>query len=505
MRLFLFACALCLGFSVNAQVQDKIWVEFKDKKNSPYSIDKPEEFLSERAIERRARYDIAIAENDLPVNPQYLKRLESKGVKVHITSKWLNGAIVLGSKAQIEDIKDLPFVHEVEVVGKHHPARAANKINSPMESKSDYKQKPYEYGYAKNQIEQVNGQFLHERGLKGQGMIIAVLDGGFSKADVMPFFDSLRVNDRWIQGWDFVNNDNYPYEASSHGTQVMSTMGANLPGLMIGTAPEATYVCVRTEEVGSELKVEEYNWVAGAEYADSLGADVINSSLGYTTFDRTSMNYKYKDLDGNTAIVTIGADFAASKGLLVVTSAGNEGGDSWNYVGAPADANDILSVGSVDKYGNPSFFSSYGPTADGRVKPNVSGTGSSTIVASLYGYHTNYADGTSYSSPVIAGIAASLWAAFPDKTNLEIIEALEKSSSLYDSPDVQMGYGIPDMEKAFNILKESQEVVASVNSLEGKSGELSLSESQLSKSTEDKLKQLIRFLLSLRFEPENRP
>jgi len=457
MRIIVFGILVLMSISLLGQDSykqyDKFWIEFKDKDNSPYSIFKPLEYLSPRAIERRKKQGIRIQENDLPVNPIYLLQLRDLGAQVNYTSKWLNAASVTADSATYARILKLPFVKFGEAVG-------VSKPNKPPRPKKPIPATPYEkaadkYGAASLQIKQINGHHLHNLGYDGSGMLVAVLDGGFNNVDIMPFFDSLRATGRLLQGRDFVMNDTYPYESSSHGSQVLSTMGANLPGLMIGTAPGASYVCVKTEETSSELRIEEDNWVVGAEFADSLGADVINSSLGYTTFDDKRMNYTYEDMDGNTARVTRGADIAASKGILVVNSAGNSGVGEWKFIGAPADSDSVLAVGSVDAIGRKSYFSSFGPSSDGQVKPNVSAKGSSTAVASLYGYNTDRADGTSFASPVTAGMVASLWQAFPDKSNMEIIDAIQANSHLNAAPTDGLGYGVPDFFAAYLELSDN--------------------------------------------------
>jgi subtilisin family serine protease len=268
----------------------------------------------------------------------------------------------------------------------------------------------------------------------------------------MPFFDSLRADNRMLQGKDLVDNDNNVYQSSSHGSHVLSTMAANLPGMFIGTGPGATYVCVKTEDVRSELRIEEDNFVAGLEYADSLGVDLVNSSLGYTTFNIKSMSHSYKDMNGKTSRASIGTDIASEKGMLIVVSAGNEGNGRWKYIGAPADAKHALSVGALDRNDKRVSFSSQGPTVDGRVKPNVMARGRQTVVGSLYSYQVDSSDGTSFAAPVLAGMAASLWSAFPEKSNFEIKQAIEQSADRYENPDGKYGNGLPDFYKAYRIL-----------------------------------------------------
>ncbi len=289
-------------------------------------------------------------------------------------------------------------------------------------------------------------------GYRGRGMVIAILDGGFEYVDVHPAFDSLWQNDQILGTKDFVHPGGSVFNESSHGTAVLSTIGANVPGQMIGTAPKASFWLLRTEYVYSENVIEEYNWVSAAEYADSVGVDVINSSLGYIDFDLPQWDHSYEDMDGSTNVVTIGADIAASKGILVVNSAGNSG-SSWTfpYIGAPADGFDVFSIGAVDGSGNRASFSSVGPTYDGRIKPDIMAMGQGTAVASgTSSFGTS--SGTSFSSPVIAGMSTCLWQANPTYTNLEIKEAIKQSGDNVFAPDEYYGYGIPDYELANSVL-----------------------------------------------------
>ncbi len=451
--ILLILCLLCAAPTFAQRKLDKYRVEFTDKNDSPYSVLKPQEYLSPRAIDRRKRYGIAIEENDLPVNPQYLNQVRATGATVLNISKWFNSAVVWAEPDTIAKIEALPFVRRATPVGKHAPSRNKNKVPVRKPSK-EYNRTPEPYGYGGAQIGMLNGHLLHYMGYAGDGMLVAVLDGGFTNTNVMPFFDSLRADGRLLESRDMVFGDNYAYEASSHGSQVLSTMAANLPGLMIGTAPDATYVCIRTEEVGSELVVEEDNWVAGIEYADSLGADVSNTSLGYTTFDQKDMNYTYEDMNGDVALASRAADIAASKGILVVNSAGNSGNDAWKYIGVPADGDSVMAVAGVDRFGSKASFSSIGPGAEGEMKPNVAAIGLQTVVASLYDYDIGGSSGTSFASPIMAGMAAALWQAFPEKNNMEIFDAIEQTASQGTEPDDELGFGIPDFFGAYLALSE---------------------------------------------------
>jgi subtilisin family serine protease len=286
-------------------------------------------------------------------------------------------------------------------------------------------------------------------------MLIAVLDAGFIGANTIPVFQNMINENRLLATHDFVEGDSNVFAHSSHGTSVLSCMAAQLPGSMIGTAPDASYILLRTEDAGSEFIVEEYNWASGAEYADSAGADVFNTSLGYTTFNDPLYNHTYADMNGDSTVITIAADIAASKGILVVNSAGNSGGTPWNYIGAPADGDSVLTVGAVDSHEVIANFSSHGPSFDGRVKPNVCTQGSGTFLAFDNGTF-GYSGGTSFSSPIMAGAAACLWQARPGSNNMQIFHAIEQSADRYNHPDTLYGYGIPDLMRAWTLLNGAQ-------------------------------------------------
>ncbi len=481
---------LCMIFfsSGFAQVYpSKYFVEFTDKDNSPYSIENPEEYLSPRAIERRERYDIPIDEHDLPVNPQYLEAVENIGVELLNVTKWLNGVVVYtDDPTKIDQIMILSFVKDVRA-NKPLPASPEKltwdddsfSLNKPfgMEEtsrplvpsayKSSNRTSTFDYGASFNQIDMIGGVQMHDNGYQGQGMVIAILDGGFSSADEMEAFDSLFMTGRILGTRDFVSGGTYVYHGATHGTSVLSTIGAYLPGQIIGTAPKASFYLIRTEDTGSEYIIEEYNWASGAEYADSVGADVINSSLSYKTFDDPAQDHTYQQMDGNTAPSTIAADMAMSRGMIVVNSAGNDGGSfTWPYIGAPADGDSVFSIGAVDADGEYAYFSSIGPTADGRLKPNVTAQGSGTVLASTYG-GTYTGSGTSFSSPIIAGMTACLWQVDRSRRNMDILNSIQMSSSLASDPDYEMGYGIPNYAMATIILSGfNPDLVSNPNEIE---------------------------------------
>jgi len=455
MKFNLLLLSLFSVFSIKAQKDiSNYWVEFTDKQNTPYSIFEPTAFLSPKAIIRRKRMHIPIDSTDLPVNPIYLLKLKESGVTIRHTSKWLNAATILASENTIKELLKMPFVENIERVGRfHQPLKT--KTNSRPSTTQAYEKTEGYYGYGSLQIGMVNGHALHRLGYKGEEVVIGVQDGGFSNIDVMPFFDSLFVNGRMLATKDFVDGDDFVFESATHGSSVLSVMASNLPYLFVGTAPEAQYLCMKTEDVRSESLTEECNWVAALEYADSIGADVVNSSLGYTQFSEETMNYSYKDLNGQTSRASMAADLAVSKGVFVVNSAGNSGNGSWRFVGTPADSKEIFSIGAVTAQEQRASFSSFGPTADGRIKPNVSAMGQRTVVAGN-GYDLGMSNGTSVASPLIAGLVASLKQAFPTHTNRAIRAAIENSASQANQPDNVLGYGIPDFYQAYRLLKEKK-------------------------------------------------
>lgn len=431
-------------------------VYFKDKAGTPYSIDKPEDFLSKKAIERRLKYDIKITRQDLPVNPEYLKKLKNTGVEIKNVSKWLNCAIIYTeNKSLLKEIKKLSFVSKDFV----HPKKIYSDEIQLLEPANDIKvkkeklAKKYKYGKGSNQAKMLNVDYLHNKGFCGQGMTIAIMDNGFFKVDELPAFDSIRANNQ-ILGWqDFVDGDSNVWKDGSHGMMVLSTIASNMPGTFVGTAPMADFWLIRTENDASEYVIEEYTWVCGAEFADSVGADMIHSSLGYHDFDDDAQDYSFSDLDGNTAICTIGSDIAASKGILLTTSAGNSGADAWGKISAPADADSCLAIGACWRRGKPAWFSSRGPSYDKRVKPNITAKGVLTTVQGTNG-KLSKSFGTSLSGPVMAGSVACLWQAFPELNNMQIIDAVQQTADHADAPDIEVGYGLPDFEKAYFFLKE---------------------------------------------------
>jgi hypothetical protein len=452
--IFMVFCLICftevLLFAQN-EPKSYFWVQLKDKKGTAYQISKPEAFLSQRAIDRRIRQHIAIDSTDIPVSGVYLDTLKKRGLEIFHTSKWLNGVTVrIGDTAQIRKIAALPFVASVQFTRPANVLKSAkNKFNEDdIQAEID----PAKYGNAISQLTQLNGQYLHNQGFRGKEIQIAILDAGFWHVNEIAAFDSLRNTNRILKTRDFVEPKSDFYQLHSHGMSVLSCMGGNEPGKLIGTAPDASFYLFRTEDAGTEYLIEEDNWVAGAELADSLGADVINSSLGYNTFDDSKMNHVYSDLNGKKTRVTQGANMAFKKGILVFNSAGNEGGSTWKKIIVPSDGENVIGVGAVDKNGIRAGFSSVGPAYGGAIKPNVAAMGSSTYLVTGSGI-LGYSSGTSFSSPVLAGMGACLLQANPYANVMQVKLAIEQSASQYSKPDSLLGYGIPDFEKADKYLK----------------------------------------------------
>lgn len=445
---------------LTAYSQSEYLVVFKDKANSTYSVNRPQEFLSERSIQRRTRQNITITERDLPPNVNYLNEIRKTGAKILYKSRWLNAVLVQTDANTLSKILQLPFVKGLEGAGDLRYART-NGTEATGKTRNKFAtEENVNNGLSQTQLEMLGADKMHQKGFHGEGMLIGVLDGGFEKANQLSFFKTLFNENRVVGTFDFVANEKNVYNDHYHGTNVLSCMAAFEEGSIVGTAYKASYLLLRTEDVNSETRREEANWLFGVEMADSVGVDVINTSLGYTTFDNPAQNYKYSDMNGDRALATRAADWAAQVGILVVASAGNEGDDPWKYIGAPADADSIIAVGAVDASRNVMNFSSFGPSADGRVKPELAAQGGATVV----GYPSNFVgtnNGTSFASPLLAGFSAAFWQAFPELTNMQVRSYLIRSASRYESPNDRVGFGIPNFDKAYE-MAELDRLVASL-------------------------------------------
>jgi hypothetical protein len=453
--LFLLLLQTATGYAQTPRL-NKYWVTFSDKNNSPHCVCRPTELLSARALERRAQAGIPIDETDLPVNPEYVEGLKAKGARIHLTSRWLNAAAVIADSLTATLLNTLEYVDTVQYVGPdlriRNAPNPAPKVRQPRNDMPKPPNADNPYGYSGMQNSLLNLQLLHVAGHRGHGIWVGVMDGGFTAADVLPFFDSVANDGRLMVARDFVERDEYVYEAATHGTSVLSAMAANVPGFLVGGAPDAAYFLFKTEDTGGEFPIEECNWVAAAEYADSMGIDIINASLGYTSFNDPALSHTFGELNGRTAIGSRGAAVAVRKGMIVCNSAGNSGDEPWKHIGVPADAPGVIAVGALDYEGNRASFSSFGPTSDGRIKPDLCAPGLQVVVAGSKDFELGMSSGTSLASPMLTGGIAALWSAFPEKTAAEIIDAVYASADQYDRPDVARGYGLPDLSKAWGTL-----------------------------------------------------
>ena len=451
-RILVLLLLLLVQFSSFGQATRKYLVLLKDKANSPFSVNQPNRFLSQRSILRRQKQNIALVERDLPVNPAYVSQLQQAGAKIWFTSRWLNAVLVEATDASIASVQKLPIVKGLEFGRSLANARTGAESGSGATNESAGVSKfglvaPLNYGISETQITQLGVDKMHQQGIHGEGMLIGVLDAGFLNADKVGFLKPVFDEKRVLATYDFVRKETSVYEDDMHGLNCLSTIAATADNQLYGTAYKASFILLRTEDAASEKQIEEANWLFGAEYADSAGVDVISSSLGYTQFDDPSTSYTYQNMDGRTALSTRAAQIATETGMVVVVAAGNEGSANWHYLSAPSDAASVLAIGAVTQAGTRASFSSFGPSADGRVKPDLAARGQGVIIGSPGGQITS-GNGTSFATPLMAGLAAGFWQAHPTLTATQVTDALRRSGSQYGAPDDQVGYGIPNFERA---------------------------------------------------------
>ena len=430
-------------------------VYFRNKTGTPFSVTQPQAFLSARALARRTRQGIAVLPRDLPVNPAYVTQIRalSGGPQVLYTSRWFNAAVVSCDSATLARVTALAFVRNAATLNRSYkvPVAAPAPVQIPLPAQRGTLATRAQYGSAYRQNEQIGALAMHDAGYRGNGMQIAVFDAGFPGINQISAMQPVFLEQRMLGTRNFVDGGTNVYTRDSHGTNCLSTIGANQAGFYIGTAPKASFYLCITEDISSEHPIEEANWLAAAEYADSSGVDVISSSLGYTEFDPPSTSYTYADMNGRTAISSRAAAFAARVGMVVVSAAGNEGDDPWHYISAPADADSIVSVGAVDSLGAHAVFSSYGPSFDGRIKPTLSAMGLQSAVLAPNGGAFR-GSGTSFACPILAGMVAGFWQANPTLTAQQVILALRNTASQATAPDNTLGYGIPNFVTAYNAL-----------------------------------------------------
>ena len=449
-------------------------VQLKHKAATTHTLADPSSYLSQRAIERRTRYGIAIDSTDLPVPAAYIQQIQNiPNVTVLNVSRWLNALSIQTTDATaLAAINALPFVQSISTAAAKPASHTQNKFPAETEVMPTTAAKPDElttdyYNYGTGSLAEIhlhNGEFLHNIGLRGQGMRIAMLDGGFFSYPTLDAFDSVNANAQVLDTWDFVDRHATVTEDHPHGMQCFSIIAANIPGQFIGKAPKASFYLFRTEDVSSEYPIEEFNWACGAERADSSGSDVISSSLGYGyQFSSPVADYPYSNLNGDITMSARAADFAAKKGLMVFNSAGNAGTSYWRMITTPADGDSVVAVGSVDVSGTVANNSSYGPSADGRIKPDVASVGVNAIVQ-LTNNTIGTGSGTSFACPNMAGLSTCLWQGFPEFNNMRIVRALREAGSIYSSPNDRIGFGIPDMKQAFaSLLTEFASSTATVS------------------------------------------
>lgn len=429
--------------------QDRYAVHYQYKPQTGYSLDAPEDLLLEKALVRRMKEGVAVDSTDLPVSPKYVAELASLVDRIEYHSKWLNATVVVATEEQMDEVAALPFVHKTALVARGFYADTYGGRKESLKIPISFKVKSKKVEAYDFQNEILGLPAMHEEGFTGVGVTIAVFDAGFAKADKISGMRHLFEEGRIAATRDFVTPGAMDvFGKDGHGTAALSVMAAFEPGQLVAGAYDAHYILCITEDVQSEYRIEEYNWVRAAEFADSLGVDIINSSLGYNLFDDPGMNYSREHLDGKTAIITQGAALAAKKGILVVSSAGNEGNGSWKTITAPADAEGILSVGAVTSKMERSSFSSTGPTADGRIKPELVALGSGVTIWRQV-ESPGSSSGTSFSSPQVAALAAGLWQARPEWTREQLIERLLASGSNSEDPNSELGYGVPNFLDAY--------------------------------------------------------
>ncbi|MGB3800493.1 MAG: S8 family serine peptidase [Lewinella sp.] len=460
-KYYLILLPFLIAVSLSAQPGNQkglYFVGFADKAGTPYTIDEPEAFLSERALERRRKVGTEITELDLPISPDYESQIVQLGVDIWLRSKWMNGVVVPATKAQMDQIRSLGFVDTTFYAAplQYERTVSAPRIPdfsqpAPIVESVPVSQTFYGFGY--KDLSRMNGDSLHEMGFRGRGVWVAVFDGGFPSVQYKDFL-GYDQPDAVPGNYDLVEQDSTALDGSTHGATVLSTMAAHHPFFFIGTAPEAKYLLFKTENNQGEHRMEEVNYAIALEMADSAGVDLVNSSLGYTTFTDTSMDYTFQDLNGKTSPASIAIGHAFERGIIVVTSAGNNGADDWKYIGIPADAPQAFSIGALDADDDRAYFSSFGSTADGLLKPDISGPGVMVAAVAANGQGMTGANGTSLSAPLVTGLIACLMQAVPEATNQQILDAIRATASLADAPDEAIGHGKPDFAAAYRYLRD---------------------------------------------------
>ena len=421
-----------------SQTEYHFLVHFKYKKSS-LDLFNPNEFLSERSIFIKSIQKAVIDSSDLPLNTNFINTIQAQNHVVEAKSKWFNAIVISNPDSNLTGIKSLSFIKSIQYIGQRDLNKKAND--------------KLEYGVPENQNKLTNVNFLHNLGYTGDGVSVAVIDAGFKNVNSILFFDSLFLDNRILGNYDFVNNRQVNYNGHSHGTSVLSTMAANTDKSYIGSAPNSNYILLVSEDINQENLIEEFHFIEALEYADSFGVDIINSSLGYTTFDTYALSHSKDELTGDSAYISKACNIASRKGMLIIAAAGNEGASAWENISFPADADSVIAVGSVSEVSEYSEFSSKGvPFYHGLIKPNLCAIGAGAALVNGNG-QIQFGNGTSFSAPQITGLFACLKQAFPNRKNWELKKALEESASNFNTPDSLIGFGVPNAEKAYWILK----------------------------------------------------
>ena len=455
MKYFLTLLSLAYFSTLSAQtpIEYKFRVYLRDKGTTDYCISQPERFLSRAAIERRNRQNVPITEADLPISRDFFTQIERMGGRVVAHSNWLKTMVVhVPDSARVAQLKQLSFVDSVQLVWHGHHNTNRVEMRPRLRSTENMERSDNFFGRTTYQFQLHNAKTMSKAGFRGRGKNIAVIDAGFANVDVIPYFDNLQLG-----GYqNFVPRGDV-FSGNDHGTRVLSTISMYQPGLMIGSAPDATFWIMRSEDVATEFPVEEDYWIRAIEFADSIGVDVVNTSLGYSIFDDPAMNYTLADLTGRVSPMSRAADMAFDRGMILVNSAGNKGDSEWQKITAASDAFNVIAVGAVDTDGVIANFSSRGPTADGRIKPDLVSVGRNTVVIGRCG-SVGVGSGTSFSSPFLAGLIASLWSINPDLHRSEVIDIVKRSADRFHSPDTIFGHGITDFGLATEKILKTLEV-----------------------------------------------
>ena len=444
-RILQLAILTLLALPMQAEKTYKYRIALKDKAGTEYTLDHPEAFLSPRALERRSRQGLSVDSTDLPVSRIYLNELAQRVSRIVTPLRWSNSVVVeVSDTLYINKVRELPFVKSARLVWVQPDSIPARNAKRKKEVTNNVEKKTEHYGKGFQQVHIHGGDSLHAAGFRGEGMHVAVIDVGFYNADHIGFFKKMNL----LGTCDFVNPESDIYAENSHGMKVLSCMAAHTPRAFVGTAPEASYWLLRSEDADTEQPVEEDYWAAALEFADSVGVDVVNTSLGYYSFDNKEDTYRYRDLDGHASLMSHIASMAADKGMVVVCSAGNEGDGAWKKITPPADAEQVITVGALTRELVNTDFSSVGNTADGRIKPDVMAIGKNATVAGTDGT-VSRANGTSFASPILCGVVVCFWQACPWLTARQVIHAVQQAGDRADCPDNIYGYGVPDLWKAY--------------------------------------------------------